>query len=147
MILYSVVSKASFINCKEKWIPEIRYHAPKIPIVIVGNKVDLRDEFEEKKDDRYTFITNEQGEQMARECGVTHMQCSALTGENLKEVFNAAIEVALENLTSKSLKRGFSLSSGWSIFGSSWAGPPARPKLPVMPPAGKAPWIYPDANV
>jgi len=151
VIMYSVISKSSFTNVKDKWIPEIRYHSPTTPIVVVGNKLDLRDEYEEKKEDQYSIITNQEGEQMAVDCGVTHMQCSALTGENLKQVFDHAIEVALANLESqKSAKRGFSFSPGWSLFKSSSAGPnrpPARPTLPVMPPAGKAPWIYPDANL
>merc|ERR1719362_2775265 len=41
---------------------------------------------------------------------------------------------------------GFNLGKKWSMS-STPSGPPSRPSLPVMPPAGKAPWIYSDTNI
>ena len=33
-----------FINIKSKWIPEIKHHAPDVPIILIGTKSDLREE-------------------------------------------------------------------------------------------------------
>ena len=39
---FSIDSPDSLINVREKWYPELRYYCPKAPIVVVGNKKDLR---------------------------------------------------------------------------------------------------------
>lgn len=40
------LSRASFENVKSKWLPEIRHHAPGVPFILVGTKIDLRDDEE-----------------------------------------------------------------------------------------------------
>lgn len=44
LLCFSVVSPASFQNVPEKWVPEIRRHAPFAPLVLVGTQCDLRDD-------------------------------------------------------------------------------------------------------
>jgi len=44
LICYSVVNPASFDNVRAKWSPEIKHNSPGIPIVLVGTKLDLRDD-------------------------------------------------------------------------------------------------------
>ncbi|XP_043992141.1 ras homolog family member Ua isoform X2 [Gambusia affinis] len=44
MLCFSVVSPASFQNVPEKWVPEIRKHAPFAPLVLVGTQCDLRED-------------------------------------------------------------------------------------------------------
>ena len=44
IVCFSLISKSSFENIKTKWIPEIKYHAPGIPFLIIGTKDDLRQE-------------------------------------------------------------------------------------------------------
>lgn len=44
MLCFSVVSPASFQNVPEKWVPEIRQHAPSAPLVLVGTQCDLRED-------------------------------------------------------------------------------------------------------
>jgi cell division control protein 42 len=41
ILFFSVSSFESFRNVKEKWFPEIHYHCPNVPFIIVGNKSDL----------------------------------------------------------------------------------------------------------
>jgi len=44
LVCYSVVSPASFDNVRAKRSPEIKHNNPETPIVLVGTKLDLRDD-------------------------------------------------------------------------------------------------------
>jgi Ras-related C3 botulinum toxin substrate 1 len=64
VVCYSVVNKTSFGNIQARWIPEIRHYCPKTPIVLVGTKMDLRDDpdFMRHMQDKGTSpLTREQG--------------------------------------------------------------------------------------
>lgn len=83
LVCFSVVSRASFENVKEKWFPEVRHHCPGVPCLIVGTQVDLRDDpaararLDKQKAKPVSF---EDGERLARELGaVKYVECSALT--------------------------------------------------------------------
>jgi len=99
LVCFSVISSSSFENVKTKWVPEIQHHAPNVPIVLVGTKSDLR------KDDstvkqlasrNQKMVTVESAQRMAKEIGaVNFLECSALTQEGLKQVFDDAIRAAM----------------------------------------------------
>jgi small GTP-binding protein len=42
LLCFSVVSPASYDNAMMKYFPEMRFHAPNAPIILVGTKTDLR---------------------------------------------------------------------------------------------------------
>ncbi|CAI5497445.1 unnamed protein product, partial [Closterium sp. Naga37s-1] len=44
LLAFSLISKASYENVSKKWIPELRHYAATVPIVLVGTKLDLRDD-------------------------------------------------------------------------------------------------------
>ncbi|XP_026234665.1 ras homolog family member Ua [Anabas testudineus] len=110
LLCFSVVSPASFQNVPEKWVPEIRKHAPLAPLVLVGTQCDLRD------DVKVLIDLNKYREQPvdpvdARRCAmeigaVAYMECSSLTQKNLKEVFDTAILASLQNYSSHKHLRG-----------------------------------------
>lgn len=63
IICFSVVSRASFENVKSKWLPEIRHHAPGVPFILVGTKIDLREDeatLEKLREKKMAPITTEQ---------------------------------------------------------------------------------------
>lgn len=95
LICFSIVSRASFDNVKAKWAPEIEHHAPGVPIILVGTKLDLRDDEATKESMRKMRtqpITYEEALQVSREIrAVKYLECSALTQRNLKSVFDEAI--------------------------------------------------------
>ncbi|KAI8636598.1 P-loop containing nucleoside triphosphate hydrolase protein [Parasitella parasitica] len=96
---FSVISPPSFENVRTKWHPEISHHAPNIPIILVGTKIDLRDDrgmidrLKQKKQKPIDFM---QGTQMAKDIqAVKYTECSALTQIGLKNVFDDAIRAVL----------------------------------------------------
>ncbi len=108
LVCFSVVSPTSFNNALKMWINEIRQSSSSsrtVPFVLVGTKVDLRTnlaEIELLAKSKQKPITREQGERAAKEYGAyAYIECSALTQENLKETFDAAILATLTPLHSK----------------------------------------------
>ncbi|KAG7278371.1 hypothetical protein CRUP_024616 [Coryphaenoides rupestris] len=99
LLCFSVVSPASFQNVWEKWVPEIRRRCPLTPLLLVGTQCDLRQDVKvliELARRRERPVPEEDARALADKIGaVTYVECSALTQKNLKEVFDAAIAVAL----------------------------------------------------
>ncbi|KAF3832508.1 hypothetical protein F7725_026173 [Dissostichus mawsoni] len=102
--VFSVVSPASFQNIPEKWISEIRRHAPFVPIVLVGTQCDLREDVKVLIDlakYRERPVDPADAQECAMDIGaVAYMECSSLTQKNLKEVFDTAILASLQNCSS-----------------------------------------------
>ena len=84
---------------KEKWVPEILHHCQKTPFLLVGTQVDLREDtntLDKLAKNKLRPITPEQGEKLSKELkAVKYVECSALTQEGLKNVFDEAILAAL----------------------------------------------------
>lgn len=60
LICFSLVNPASFENVRAKWYPEVRHHCPATPIILVGTKLDLREDketIERLKDKKLAPIT------------------------------------------------------------------------------------------
>lgn len=99
LLCFSVDSPTTFDNVSKKWYQEILLHAPGVPFILIGTKIDLRNdpktiaELEEKKQ---APVTKAQGEALCAELkGYKYMECSALTQEGLKQVFDEAIRCVL----------------------------------------------------
>ncbi|KAG9314447.1 hypothetical protein JVU11DRAFT_5244 [Chiua virens] len=109
LICFSLVSPPSYENVRTKWWPEISHHAPSTSVVLVGTKLDLREDpatIEKLRDRRMQPIQYSQGVSMARDIGaVKYLECSALTQKGLKTVFDEAIRAVL-NPPPKKEKRG-----------------------------------------
>ncbi|XP_075905599.1 rho-related GTP-binding protein RhoU-like [Nelusetta ayraudi] len=110
LLCFSVVSPASFQNVPEKWVPEIRRHAPTAPLVLVGTQCDLREDVKVLIDlARYRErpVEPTDAQDCAVEIGaVAYMECSSLTQKNLKEVFDTAIMASLQNYNFHKHPRG-----------------------------------------
>ena len=109
LICFSVAKPWSFSNVKDKWYPEVAHHCPKTPIVLVGLKLDLRNDkgtIEKLSEERLAPITYEQGMQMAKEIGAfKYVECSALTQKGLNDVFDTAVAAAHRDLNILKQKR------------------------------------------
>lgn len=91
------MSKASFQNIKTKWIPEVFHHCPGVPCVLVGTKIDLRDDsdvLEKLKQRGEEPVTVEQGKNMAKDIGaVDYLECSSLTGKGVRTVIEQCARI------------------------------------------------------
>ncbi|XP_006825687.1 cdc42 homolog [Saccoglossus kowalevskii] len=102
LVCFSVMSSISFENIEETWVPEIKHHCPNTPFVLIGTQTDRRVDYvtgvyQDKP------ITFEQGVKAAQSVGAeTYVECSALTQEGLKHVFD---ETVLTVLNSRKKKR------------------------------------------
>ncbi|RIA93432.1 P-loop containing nucleoside triphosphate hydrolase protein [Glomus cerebriforme] len=99
LICFSVMSPDSFRNVEEKWYPEVQKHCPGAPCLIVGTRIELRDDLQSVEKllrKRMKPITSEQGEMLVRKFGAAkYLECSAFTQKGLKNVFSEAMVTAL----------------------------------------------------
>ncbi|CAD6574909.1 MAG: Rho GTPase protein rac1 [Tremellales sp. Tagirdzhanova-0007] len=82
-----------------RWIPEISHHAPDVPLILVGTKLDLREDpvtLQRLKERRFAPVTYAMGMGCAREVGaVKYLEASSKTQKGLKTVFDEAIRAVL----------------------------------------------------
>ena len=100
LICFSTVNPSSFENVKAKWLPEVKLHCPKVPILLVGTQMDLRDNqatLDKLAKNKSKPVSQEMGDRLAKELKmVKYSECSALTQKGLKDVFDEAILAGME---------------------------------------------------
>jgi len=102
IIVYSVNSPVSLKNVWQKWAPEIKDHSEDANIILVGNKCDLR----EKNKPGKKIVSKSEGKEVAGKIGaVAYHECSALTQEGLKELFDDAVRIVLKKRDSSQQKK------------------------------------------
>ena len=104
---FSIDSPDSLENIPEKWTPEVKHFCPNVPIILVGNKKDLRNdanttrELAKMKQEPVKF---EDGKGMADKIqAFGYLECSAKTKDGVRQVFETATRAAL--LTKKKKKK------------------------------------------
>lgn len=89
----------SLDNVWDKWNPEVIHFCENVPKLLVGLKLDLRDDeavVEELKKTGQHPVTREEGQEMAdRIEAYKYVECSARTRENVNLVFEHATRAAL----------------------------------------------------
>ena len=99
LIIFSVVDPSSWTNAYKKvkkilikWYPELKSAVGmEVPKIFVGNKIDQRQEFAMRnKDPKTAPIVTETARKFVEESFLDckYMECSALTQEGLKAVFD-----------------------------------------------------------
>jgi len=100
LMCFSIDSPDSLENIPEKWTPEVRHFCPNVPIILVGNKTDLRVDENTKKEllkMKQQPVSVEEGRNMADKIGAYgYMECSARTKEGVRDVFELATRAALQ---------------------------------------------------
>nr|XP_043623331.1 rac-like GTP-binding protein 5 isoform X1 [Erigeron canadensis] len=107
ILAFSLISRPSFENISKKWVPELRHYAPLVPIVLVGTKLDLREDKKFLMDYPCACtISTSQGEELKKQIGaVGYVECSSKTQQNVKTVFDVAIKAVLQPVKAKKLKK------------------------------------------
>ncbi|XP_050236615.1 rac-like GTP-binding protein RAC2 isoform X3 [Mercurialis annua] len=99
ILAFSLISRPSYENIsKKKWVPELRHYAPSIPIILVGTKLDLRENRQFQMDyPGASIISTEQGIELKTQIGaLAYIECSSKSQQNVKAVFDAAIKAVLQ---------------------------------------------------
>jgi small GTP-binding protein len=87
LLLYDVTRRRTFLNV-DNWKEEAFKNLMKeIPLVLVANKVDLKDS---------RVVTTEEGEKFAKKNGFIYVESSALTGENVEEAYTNLCKTMIE---------------------------------------------------
>jgi len=99
LICFAIDSPDSLDNVQEMWIKEVAHFCPTVPMMLVGCKKDLRRDPETNENLRKQNqrpIAPEQGQAVAQKIGARmYLECSARTGEGVREVFQQATRAAL----------------------------------------------------
>jgi small GTP-binding protein len=86
VIVFDVTRRETFENL-DNWIKEVRDEVGQIYTTIVGNKSDLKEERE---------VNQEEAIEYANRLGADYMETSALSGENVKDLFQSFIDYVLD---------------------------------------------------
>lgn len=114
LVCYSVVDPESFVNASKKWLPELKTTAQPVPTILVGTKLDLKNNEEYLDEKNITPVETSEGEKCREEMGLySFIETSALTQKNLKEVFDTAIVAVLKEREGKTEKKKKSI---WSVL-------------------------------
>ncbi|TPX32406.1 hypothetical protein SmJEL517_g04449 [Synchytrium microbalum] len=110
LICFAIDAPDSLENVQEKWISEVNHFCKDLPFLLVGCKVDLRDDpktIEELRKTNQSPVTTQQGKAVAdRIHAYRYIECSARNNYNVKEVFEHATRAGLTVTRRSSKKRG-----------------------------------------
>lgn len=96
LVCFSVISDSSLENVKAKWLPELKKHAAGTPMLLVGTKIDLRDD-PDIIAKGLKILQPEDGNGLCNSdpAFLGYAECSALTQKGLKATFDQAIRIAM----------------------------------------------------
>ncbi|CAR27377.1 hypothetical protein ZYGR_0I06510 [Zygosaccharomyces rouxii] len=90
---FAVDDPESLLNSKTKWAEEALRFCPDAPIILVGLKKDLR---QIKGSLQNELVSIDEAQQVARHIGAKkYLECSALTGDGVDDVFEIATRTSL----------------------------------------------------
>jgi len=97
LLCFSTISQASYDAVREKWAPEVLHFIPNIPHILIGTKIDLReDKHPDPNSGKFEPINRDQGEKLAAEINaVKYMEVSSKTGKGVQEVYTEAVGMVL----------------------------------------------------
>ncbi|RKO98892.1 hypothetical protein CXG81DRAFT_30354 [Caulochytrium protostelioides] len=95
IIVYDVTRRESLDLVTDKYLEEARHFCGRAPIILVGNKTDLRAEWERTDPARAAeTVSYDMGAAVADYIGAKFIECSAKDGTNVREVFDLAARTA-----------------------------------------------------
>ena len=105
LMCFSIDSPDSLENIPEKWNPEVKHFCPNVPIILVGNKKDLRNDEGTRRElmkMKQEPVRSDEGRIVADKINAyTYLECSAKSKEGVREVFETATRAALQKKIKK----------------------------------------------
>ncbi|XP_017270563.1 rho-related GTP-binding protein RhoC [Kryptolebias marmoratus] len=100
LMCFSVDSPDSLENISDKWAPEVKHFCPNVPIILVGNKKDLRNNDHTRRElakIKREPVKMEEGKNVAHSISAYgYQECSAKTKEGVRELFEMAARAAIQ---------------------------------------------------
>jgi len=110
LMCFSIDSPDSLKNISKKWTPEVRHFCPNVPIILVGNKKDLRQNETTKRrlmKTKQEPVRPEEGKAVAENINAfSYLECSAITKEGVRQVFQMATRAALQEKKKRKICSG-----------------------------------------
>ncbi|KAK3092444.1 hypothetical protein FSP39_002917 [Pinctada imbricata] len=101
LVCFSVTEPETLENVKKNWLTEIKILSPKGKFILVGTKIDRRDDqdiLKQLKEQNKKVITTLDGVKIANSVGAkAYVECSAIEQIGLKQVFETVVMVATGN--------------------------------------------------
>ncbi len=86
------------MHAPKQWYPEVLHFCPTTPLILIGLKSDLRTKrtcIDLLKTQGLTPVTQEQGQNVAKQMGATYVECSSKEMKGVHEVFELAVDTAV----------------------------------------------------
>lgn len=110
LLCFSVVNPVSYQNITAKWYKEVIHYCPEVPLILVGTKLDLRDDpntLQKLQALGQQPISTQKGQELATKINAyKYMECSAMTQAGLKDVFDTAVKAVLFGANKKKSSGG-----------------------------------------
>lgn len=96
VLLFAIDSRINYENVRTKWYPQVSHLYPEAPILLIGNKIDIRET--PNAAGRPEFISRAEGEELRKEIKAkAYHETSALASIGLEELFQSAARLILLN--------------------------------------------------
>ena len=96
---YAIDMPDSLSNIIDKWLPEIRFYVPQLPIILVGIKKDLRNDpitCRRLKLTNQRTLKYEDGHIISKRIRAAYFfECSCKTNEYIQDIFQTAAKLTL----------------------------------------------------
>lgn len=90
LVCFDINNRDSFTKLQTTWLPEVKRYQNGTPIIIVGNKMDIRSE-SQLENAANDFVLHVEGVRLALREGAIYCETSAKENRGVKEVFQTAV--------------------------------------------------------
>ncbi|EOR04073.1 GTP-binding protein RHO1 [Wallemia ichthyophaga EXF-994] len=109
LIVFSIDYPTSLENVKDKWFPEVSHFCSGVPRILVGTKIDLRQDPETRRMlsmQGLKPVSYEQGVAVSKEIGAAkYIECSAKKSQGVIELFDQALKESMKGKLTKFVKK------------------------------------------